>query len=374
MLGLAFGGILTRLADIQVAMGVGQAALGVALVGTAVGLMGSATLLSPYLESLGFRRVMLTAVPGVGFLAAIASLSPSPWIMFLLLVAYGFLTAGINTIINVEADRTEALDGRRIMNRCHAIYSFGFLSAALIGGAARQAGIVPWLHLLGIAVLLTAVVMATWGKFAPAPPRPIAVDATAPRFAIPTIAILLLGAFTLAGMIYEGGAADWGVIYMRDAFDSAPFVASLSLAFGSITQAASRFFSDRYVERFGPIAVARFMLTILFVGALCVTFSPLWTLALLGFALMGAGNAVIMPLALSAAARRSDRAAEINVAALNQLSWVAFFAGPPVLGFAAQYLGTRFTFGVALPLIVLSFLLAPVVLTDRRARFADASA
>lgn len=282
MLGLAFGGILTRLADIQVAMGVGQAAIGVALVGTAIGLMGSATLFSSWLEPLGFRRVMLAAVPGLGVLAALASLSPNPTIMFLVLVAYGALAAGINTIINVEADRSEALDGRRIMNRCHAIYSFGFLSAALIGGAARQAGIAPWLHLLGVAVLLTAIVTVTWARFVPAPARPVAADALAPRFAIPTPAILLLGAFTLAGMIYEGGAADWGVIYMRDVFDSAPFVASLSLAFGSITQAASRFFSDRFVERFGPVSVARFMLAVLFVGALCVTFSLLWSLALFG--------------------------------------------------------------------------------------------
>ena len=201
MLGLAFGGVLTRLPDIQVAMGVGQAAIGVALIGTAVGLMASATVFSPWLEPIGFRRVMLIAVPGIGVIAALASLSPSSAVLFAVLVAYGALAAAINTIINVEADRTEALDGRRIMNRCHAIYSFGFLAAALIGATARQAGIVSWLHLLGVALLLTATVVATWWRFMPAPARPVAADAVAPRFAIPTPAILLLGAFTLAGMI-----------------------------------------------------------------------------------------------------------------------------------------------------------------------------
>ena len=155
---------------------------------------------------------------------------------------------------------------------------------------------------------------------------------------------------------------------MRDVFGSVPIVAGLSLAFGSVTQAAARFFSDRFVERFGPVSVARLMLAVLFVGALCVTFSPFWALALFGFALMGAGNAVVMPLAISAAARRQDRSAAINVAALNQLSWVAFFAGPPLLGFAGEYLGSRFTYGIALPLIVMSFLLAPIVLADRTAK------
>ena len=63
--------------------------------------------------------------------------------------------------------------------------------------------------------------------------------------------------------------------------------------------------------------------------------------------------------------RRTDRAAAINVAALTQFSWVAFFAGPPLIGFAAEHFGSRLTFGIALPLVVLSLLLAPAVLGDR---------
>ena len=38
--------------------------------------------------------------------------------------------------------------------------------------------------------------------------------------------------------------------------------------------------------------------------------------ALLGFALMGVGTSVIFPLAMSAAAQRTDRAAATDVAAL----------------------------------------------------------
>jgi hypothetical protein len=73
-------------------------------------------------------------------------------------------------------------------------------------------------------------------------------------------------------------------------------------------------------------------------------------------------NSVINPLAISAAARRTDRPAAINVASLTQLSWIAFFAGPPLVGYSAEHLGSRMTLGVAFPLVVPSFFLAPFVL------------
>ena len=44
-----------------------------------------------------------------------------------------------------------------------------------------------------------------------------------------------------------------------------------------------------------------------------------------------------------------------NVAALAQFSFVAFLLGPPLLGYVAQAFGIRWTFGVGLPLVALSF-------------------
>lgn len=365
LLGIAFGGIFTRVGDIQLSMGVGQGALGAALIGTAVGLMVSVTFFAPWLDRIGYRPALLVTVPAMGLLTALASLSPNPAVMFGWLFVHGLMAGAANTIVNVEADRTENLIGHRIMNRCHAIYSFGFLAAALLGAAARQASIGPFVHLIGITVLLLVAVIAVWGRFTPAPARRVSDDARAPRFAIPTPAILLAGAFTLAAMIYEGAASDWAVIYMRDVFATEPFVSGLALAFGSVTQAFTRFYSDRFVERYGPVAVAHAMLGILGLGAVLVTFAPLSGLALIGFALMGAGQGVIMPLAISAAARRTDRPAAINVAALTQLSWVAFFTGPPLIGFVAEHFGSRTTFGIGLPLIVLSLLLAGVILRQK---------
>jgi MFS family permease len=76
---------------------------------------------------------------------------------------------------------------------------------------------------------------------------------------------------------------------------------------------------------------------------------------LLGFALLGVGSSAIFPLAMSAAAQRTDRPAAVNVAALAQTSFVTFLLAPPILGFIAEHWGIRWSFGIGLPLVVLSF-------------------
>jgi MFS family permease len=159
-------------------------------------------------------------------------------------------------------------------------------------------------------------------------------------------------------MILEGAGSDWSAIYMRDEFHAAPFIIGISAGVGAMMQAFTRFFADGFVERHSPVAVARFLLSILGVGALVVFFAPSDVVALIGLGLLGVGTSAIFPLAMSAAAQRTDRPAAINVAALAQTSFTAFLVGPPLLGAVAQDFGIRWAYGVGLPLVVVSLLLA----------------
>ena len=157
-------------------------------------------------------------------------------------------------------------------------------------------------------------------------------------------------------MLLEGAGSDWSVIFMRDVFATPPFVSGIAFAIGAFTQAMTRFFADSYVDRFGPTKVARILLTTLGIGACAVTFAPHPAVALLGFALMGVGTSAIFPLAVSAAAQRTDRPAAANVAALAQISFITFLFAPPMLGFVAEHFSIRHSFGVGIPLVIVSFL------------------
>ena len=116
-----------------------------------------------------------------------------------------------------------------------------------------------------------------------------------------------------------------------------------------------RFFADGIVTRYGSEFVSRLSIISMCVGLLLVCSTINAYLALMGFALMGGGTAVIFPLAMSAAAQRSDRSAAVNVAALAQISFFTFLVGPPILGFIAENFGIRFSFGICLPLLLVSW-------------------
>jgi MFS family permease len=356
---LALGGLYPRMAEMQQSMGVAEGALGMGLIGTACGTLVSLTFGGPWIEALGARKVLWWGLPSVAFFYALAAFSVNPMVMFLCLLPAGVCIGAVEQVVNLEADRVEFVLGRRIMNRSHAFWSIGFASAGLLGGLAAQAGLSPQMHLGIMLVLVTLCVVLLLGRFEAAPLRPMSQAQnkaeSRTRFAWPTPAIFLLVIATLAAMLMEGAGIDWSAIYMRDIFASSPLVCGLAVAAGASTQAVTRFFADRWVERFQPDRVARGLICILGLGVCAVTWAQAPWMALLGFALMGIGTSAIFPLAMSAAAQRTDRPAAVNVAALAQTSFVIFLIGPPLLGWVAEYSGIRASFAVSLPLIALSF-------------------
>ena len=354
----SMGGIFPRLGDLQRSMGIQEGALGLALIGTAVGTLISLTFASRILDRIGYRPALLAFTPALALLYAVASLASGPMMLFIALVPAGLCIGAIEVIVNLEADRVEHQTGRRIMNRAHAFWSIGFFSAGLLGALLSQAGITPQMQLLLTVPVVALGTLVLLGRYEAAPHRSGANTDIAARFARPTLAILVLVAVTLSALVLEGAGAEWSAIYMRDVFGAAPFVAGSAVAIGALTQAVTRFFADRYVERYSPVVVARALLFILGAGALVVFAAPSSAAALIGFGMMGIGTSAIFPLAMSAAAQRTDRPAATNVAALAQISFVAFLLGPPLLGFVAEHWGIRWSFGLGLPLVGLSVLAA----------------
>ncbi len=351
---IGMGSIFPRMPDIKAAMGVGESTLGLTLIGLPVGTLTALTFAAPILERVGFRISLLTILPLITLAYAIAIHAMNPLGFFLLLIPVGLLIGCVEIIINVEADRIEALINKRIMNRAHAFWSFGFFGAGLFGASLAHLGISPQLQLaLMILFSLTSVTLCL-GQFQPSPTRVKEIDTDKPVFARPTWPILILVGVTVSAMLMEGAGIDWSAIYMRNVFSAGPFVAGSAVAIVALSQAIARYFADGFVEKHAPSGVARFTLWILAVGIICVFFSPSPAVSLVGFALIGIGTSAIFPLAVSAAAQRTDRPSAINVASLVQIAFTIFLLGPPLLGAVAEHWGVQWAYGIAMPLVILS--------------------
>jgi hypothetical protein len=349
---VSMGALLARMPDLQVALGVDRSELGLTLIGAAIGALTSLTFASPIITRLGARTTAFVTVLGTSALLATVPWMASAPLVFLILIGEGLLAGALEINLNVEIDRIEAQLGRGVMNRAHGFWSLGFFLTALVASAIRQAGISMEVHLALTFTLVASI--GTWviSGMRNAPERTVQEETKTPLIALPTWGLMPLCVIGIAAFLVEGAGIDWSAIYMRDVFSSEPFVGGLGLTLFTFFMAVARLFVDPQVDRYGARAVATVLLILSAAGLCAIWAAPYPYVALFGFALMGAGCSAVYPLAVSAAAQRTDRPAHVNVAALGQMSFVVFFLAPPLLGFIAEHAGIRMAYLVCLPLIV----------------------
>ena len=349
---LTTGALMARLPDIQRHLQVTESQLGLTMIGMSIGSLISLTFGAGVITRLGVRTTAFFTVLGPALLFATI-----PWIgvapaVFGVLFAVGLLAGALEINLNVEIDRLEMHTGGRYMNRAHGFWSVGFFVTAFAGAGIRQSGLSVEAHLAIIAAIVVVVggYMISGIRPAPAPKR--FETETAHRIAFPNWGLLPLCLIGFAAFLVEGAGIDWSAIYMRDVFSVEPFVGGMGLTLFAFFMAVMRLGADPIVARFGPRHVAMVLLSLAAVGVVMVGYAPVPEIALAGFALMGIGCSAVYPLAVSAAAQRTDRPAAVNVAALGQVSFVVFFMAPPLLGFVAEYLGIRNSYLICLPLLL----------------------
>ena len=352
---VGLGTLFPRIADLQSQMEIDKATLGLALVGLPAGVQVTLLFADRLVRRIPFKVLLGFGVPVIGISQCLAAFSGGPLGFFFSLAFGGAAVALIEVAVNLEADRVEAKIEQRIMNRSHAFWSFGFFGASIFGAGVAQLGMSPLIHFTIIMVFMTVITNHVFSNYVPAEPRRKTIPKKGSTLVWPSKAIFMLVLFTLSAMLVEGSAIDWSIIYMRDEFNAMPLIGGLSLACAALSQALVRYYADPLVDRYGPRSVALTSVIAMSIGVFFVVFAVFPTMALVGFLLMGGGSAVIFPLAMSAAAGRSDRTPEENVAALAQFAFATFLIAPPLLGIIAEGFGLRIAFAISLPLIALSY-------------------
>lgn len=351
------GAMYSRLPDIQSALGVNEAQLGLTLIGGAIGSLISLTFSSPVIERAGARLTCLvTLIGSTLFYSSVPFIHSAP-LAFAALFCAGFLSGAMEINLNVELGRLEAQYKRAIMSRAHGFWSLGFFVTSLVAAGVRQAAIPATWH-LGVAFVLVVIATLVFVTgMTNAPKAPGEDQDKAPRIAFPNAALVPLCLIGIAAFLVEGAGVDWSTIYMRDVFATEPFIGGLALTAFTFVMALARLYIGPVVDAYGPRRVTAVLLALCIVGLVAVWLAPSPVVAVIGFALMGGGCSAVYPLAVSAAAQRTDRPSSVNVAAVGQITFVIFFLAPPLLGFVAHAVGIRWSYVICLPLVILAILM-----------------
>jgi MFS family permease len=150
---------------------------------------------------------------------------------------------------------------------------------------------------------------------------------------------LAIGFMVLAFTLAEGAANDWLALALVDGYDARHWVGVLGFALFVASMTLGRIGGPVVLDRFGraPSMLASALAAT--VGVLVVVWTGVAALAVVGIVLWGFGAALGFPVGMSAAGDDPARAAR-RVSVISTIGYGAFLAGPPLLGFVGNHVGT----------------------------------
>jgi fucose permease len=285
--------------------------------------------------ALGFV-VMAGGLTAAAFAPSLGWLVPSACVLG---AGFGILDVSANA----HGVLVERRLGRPVLSALHGAWSLGLLIGSGIAAVVAAVAIGPRAQFpaTALGVLLVALVCV---------PRllPSAEDAATDtaHFALPRGALALPALLTFCSMFVETSTMNWSAVFLAGPVGSSAAVAAVGVVSYSIAMVVARLAGDplaarwgvaRLARRGGAVAVAGIVLAI-------ATRSPIPALA--GFALVGAGAAVLVPALFRVASAVPGISSGAGIAAVATAGYCGGVVNGPAIGFLARGVGLSAALGL----------------------------
>lgn len=277
------------------------------------------------------------------------------------LLIFGAVDGLIDVSMNAQAIAAERRLKRPIMNGCHAAWSIGAMAGSGLGGLAIQAGLSITAHYLILAAATVLLALVSGRYLLPAAAdRAEARDESAKAKvgwrAGWTPRVLMFGLMGGIVLLCEGAVGNWSGVFLHEDRGATLSVAALGYIGFTVCQTAGRLVGDRLQQRHGAPRLVRWSGTAGVIGLGVAVLSPLPALSIAGFALLGVGLSVLLPIIFAAVGHggaESDTAtAAAALSRFTTLTYTGLLLGPVIIGWSAELIGLTATLLVLLVLLV----------------------
>ncbi|MFI2607628.1 MFS transporter [Kitasatospora sp. NPDC018619] len=341
--GAVGGSFVTRIPWLQDRLDLSAGQLGLALVMPAVGSSLAMPLAGRFVHRYGGRAAVRGLLSLWCLALALPALAPSLPALCAVLLVYGATAGMADVAMNAQGVEIEQRLGRSIMSGLHGMWSAGGLLASAFGILAAHLDLDARLQLAVTALVLLALAQPVCRGLPDIRAHEGAQEP--PRFALPPRSSLVIGLVGFCAVFAEGASMDWSGVYLRDVTGSSATVAAASYTAFSLTMAVSRLAGDAAIRRLGAVRTTRAGGAVATVGGLLVVAADSPALAIPGFALIGVGIAVIVPLAFAAAGRIGSNPSQA-IAGVATVTYTSGLIAPAVIGALAQATSLTVSFGL----------------------------
>jgi MFS family permease len=355
--GLLFASWTAHIPQVKQALGLSDSALGLVLLATPVGSVCSMLITGRLLPRLGSRRLIWACLAGYCVAGPLVGLASTPPVLVLALFTWGAFQGALDVSMNTQAVAVERRQRRHLMPSFHGAWSVGSFAGAGAGAlaVALHVSLTPQLLALAIPVLgavaiLTPSLIGRQDEYRPGE----ASDAVLSRRPSLSRAMVTLAAIAFASMLCEGATADWSAVYLRGPVHVDPATAGLGYAVFALVMAAVRLTGGRLLSRVPAHRLLPTMAALATVAMTLALAANTELAALTGFALLGAGVALVVPTVFSAAGNLPGLAPGVGIVTVSACGWAGFVCGPPLIGTLAGVAGLRLALAVipALTLVI----------------------
>jgi fucose permease len=367
--GLLFASWISRIPEVRDTLGLDNGQLGILLLAIAVGSVLAMPTTGAAIERLGTVAVIRLggATCALGMVLVSSALAAEVvWPAAVGLFLYGVGTGVWDVSMNVEGAAVERHLARNIMPRFHAGFSLGTVVGSGLGAVAVAVGVPTLGHLPPLALIAFVLLVLCSRAFLPDEPidhhdepKPSAWQAwREPQ-------TLLIGLMVLALALTEGTANDWLALALVDGYDVEHWVGVSGFAIFVSAMTVGRLYGTVLLDRFGRVPVLWATMVAAAAGVLLIVFGERPVIVVVGIVLWGLGASLGFPVGMSAAADDPRRAAA-RVSVVSTIGYGAFLAGPPLLGFVADHMGTLKALLVVAIVLIPSALVVPSAREPKR--------
>jgi MFS family permease len=371
--GAAQGTFASRIPAIAENLHLSAGWLGLALFMPAAGSLSAMPFAGRLIHRIGGRRSTQLLLAAWCLALILPALAPDLLALCACLAVFGACAGTADIAMNAQGSALEQRMGKSIMSSLHGSWSIGGFIGAGVGVVAARWDVPVLAHFAAVSTVLLIVgqiACRTLPQRADehAGPDGAADEPEPPRFSLPRGPVLVIGLVAFCAVFAEVAGSDWCGVYLRDVLDSGHAIAAFGVAVFAVGMAAARLAGDRLIRWLGPVRSVRACASVGAVGAALIVVGANSTLTIIGFAMMGVGVAVVVPLAFAAAGRFGAEGGHAGrgsaIAGVATVAYGAGLAAPGVIGGVASLTSLRGSF-ILITILVAIVAIAASVLRNR---------
>ncbi|GAP24803.1 major facilitator superfamily transporter [Gluconobacter frateurii NBRC 101659] len=325
---------------VKLRCGLTDAHLGLLLLCLGVGSIVAMPVAGSLAGRFGCRWIIAVATLAVCCSLPVLSSSDVMPLLAVALTIFGAGVGSIDCVVNVQAVIVERACQKTMMSGFHGLFSVGGLLGAIGVSSLLSLGFSPLQASFVVVLLLLSACLALPGLLTGR-----TQSETGPVFPFPQGIVLTIGAMCFIVFLAEGAAIDWSAVFLTTVRHVEVRYTGLGYVAFASTMTIGRLLGDRLVRHISGRVLVTGGSLLAALGMLLVTMIPVWQMTLLGYALVGAGCANVVPVLYSAVGRQTFMPEHLAVSAITTLGYSGILAGPAALGFVAQSTNLPFALG-----------------------------